>query len=825
MRVEQAVYGEVRAGHALRLATDSGRVSSELTSRLDLPDTAPPGVNWSPFLSGFPHGDWYVFSRTFSDSNATRAGMVLSHAVIAPLDEVTTTADLRPLLALLTVGPEAPEMLEARDVPTSSSRPPAAVDLAATAEAMTTRGAGPVVRIGRQRFEDLVVSLWFNLWPELRARFAFRLSFGPQDLFDVPKPSLVCTPTALVARWTGHRIVGSTVPKVISGAAAILGGGTEAEPVLSFAREIGGRVNSFGDLVLLEQAHKLASGSTSTFDECVATLRLVERLSPDPSAGSAGKARLVERLASRLPVATGSDILLLRNLETEALPTADVVWTGVRAWASSNLFIRDEDETIMSALDDATSTEAAIPAWREALLGGIADASRVQKSPFSIAFWRWADARPTTVVALADHLPADRDIEARLVEVAPTALRRSTGDAVMALALSKRWLRLHGAAAGAALAPHEAIRRQLSVDADPTNIDGVRAAMRRATPTQSLDIALAMDDARLLRIAAEEVSRNPRLLKDADFRDTSIQDIWARALTVNADAWQGPNDPQQALALVIDNLIEGRPANADLLAALSASPVADLSDIERRAEVWHRVSGVARDNLLRATATGWLRRASSAAVPYAPDRDLEAALLAGHALNRALLQAEVSAGIRIISMLSGYSETQFLSWWAGVAASRNTLAIADAEALGHLVLERRWQRAVDEMVYRVRRGRDDLKPALRICQTMISIVTRWWLGVSPILSDEKWLVLEALATDLYPSGPDENDLWGRAGGRHADLRSSGTGRARWRDAIGQIRRGRGPRAALLLTEMARDYPRNDELQSLVADPDFRGGRG
>ena len=257
MKVEQAIYGEVLGGHALRRASDRSKVSAELTPRLDLPDTAPPGANWSPFLSGFPHGDRYVLARTFSDPAATRAGMVLSHAVIAPLDEVTTTADLRQLLALLIATPEAPETLEALEVSTSTEQPPLAVDLVATAVALTNRGAGPVVRIGCQDFEDLLVSLWFYLWPELRNRFAFRLSFGPQDLVEVPKPSLVCTPTELAARWTGHRILEPRSPKTISRAAALLSGGAEGDPLLDFARAIGARIDHIDDLSLLERAYEL----------------------------------------------------------------------------------------------------------------------------------------------------------------------------------------------------------------------------------------------------------------------------------------------------------------------------------------------------------------------------------------------------------------------------------------------------------------------------------------------------------------------------------------------------------------------------------------
>lgn len=393
----------------------------------------------------------------------------------------------------------------------------------------------------------------------------------------------------------------------------------------------------------------------------------------------------------------------------------------------------------------------------------------------------------------------------------------------MALALSKRWLRLHGAAAAATLAPHEAICRQLSVDTDSANMDGVRAAMGRATPTQALAIALEVADGRVLRVAAEEVARKPELLKDANFRDASVQDVWARALAVNADAWQGPADPQQAFTAVIDNLIEGRPANGDLIAALSSSPVADLSDFLRRAEVWHRVSSTARNNLLKATAAGWLKRAAAAAVPYAPDRELESILLAGDALDRVLLHSEVGAAVRIVSVLSRYDDTRFLRWLVSPAASRHAFSAADAEALGRLVLDRRWQRAVDEMVHGVRAGRDDLKPALRICHAMIGLITRWLLGVSSASYEEKWQALVDVAARLYPSGPDHDELWNRAGGQHADLQSVGSGRARWRDAIGQIRRGKGPRAARLLREMLRDYQNNDDLRYLAADPDFGGG--
>lgn len=824
MRVDLALYGEVRGGHALRQASDGGRVSAKLASRLDLPDTVPPGVEWPPFFSGFPHRDRYVLARTFADPTASRAGMVLSHAVIAPLGEVTTTADLRPLIKLLIAAPEPSDALQACDVPTSTLAAPMATDLIPAAEALTSRGTGSVVRVGVQGFENLVVALWFHLWPELRARFAFRLSFGPHDVVDMPQPSLVCTPTALAARWTGHRIIGISGSAPVSRSAAILSGSAEAKPILAFAREIGARLDRFTDLPLLERAFELSSSSSPSFDDCVAVLRLVEPLSPDPTMGTAGKAELIERLASRLHGAAVRDILLLRNLSTTGLPTASSLWTGLESWTGANKFPQSDDPAMLSAIDDALSATTAVEPWRRAVLAGVVAAMRSTSSGFSAAFWRWAEIRPATLKTLADHLPQDGGLEARLSDAVPRKINRDAGKAVTDIALMKGWLRLHGAAAGASLSPSEAVRQQLSVDTDPGSLDGLRAALQSATPAQSLAIALETAEPRILHIAAEEVARKPQLLKDVDFSTLPAQQLWAKALAANTEAWRGPADPQRSFISVVEKHLDGNTVDPELITALAKSPLADLSDYARRAEVWPRLADPTRTNLLKATAGGWLDHASTGDIAHALDPQLEAAILEGDRLDstlRALAPTSFGTVTRIVSALPGIDEHRFLGWLAIWAAARGSLPSGDAEVLGRLILDRRWRRTVDELVRLANMGRDDVKPTLRVCHDMIGIFTRWTLGLSAVSSHEKWTVLEDLAADLYPNGPDHNEIWGRAGGRDADLRSFGSGRSRWRDAIGQMRRGRGPRPAQLLDEMRQDFPQNDQVRYLASDPDLR----
>src|SRR6185369_15349063 len=647
---------------------------------------------------------------------------------------------------------------------------------------------------------------------------------GPQDLVELQLPSLVCTPSTLAARWTGYRVVPTAAPLGVSRATEIISGGAAAEPIRAFARDIDARLDNFHNLSLLERAYELASTSNPPFDECVAVLRLVELLSPDAAAGAATKARLTERLVSRFPSATASDVLLLRNLRVDAFPTAAAVWSALRIWAESNGFTKAEDEPLLSAIDNATSPAAAIPAWREALLTGLANASRSQSSLFPSAFWRWAVAQPATLITFASHLPVERDLEARLADAAPANLGRTAGDAAMAVALSKRWFRLHGTAAGTTLGAREAIRRQLAVDVDFGTITGVRAALCRATPSETLDIALELADTRLLQVAADEVARDPQLFRDTDFRGAAAQVVWARALGANPNAWRGPANPGVAFGAVLDTLLDSRAANNDLLVALSATPLADLSDYPRRAQVWGRTSGKVHDNLLKATATGWIKRAISTGVVDPPENELALVVLAGDVLDQALRSADVDPAIRVMSMLPAFDEVRFLQWLTNRTAVRSALSASDTEAIGKLVLQRGWQRAVDHILNRARNERVDLKPVLGICRTMVTTLARWALGVSPVSLDEKWAILGDLACDLYPTGPDNNELWGRAGGRQADLPTHGTGRARWHDAIGQIRRGKRPPAAALIGEMTRDYPLNEELRRLAMDPDFKDTR-
>jgi hypothetical protein len=105
---------------------------------------------------------------------------------------------------------------------------------------------------------------------------------------------------------------------------------------------------------------------------------------------------------------------------------------------------------------------------------------------------------------------------------------------------------------------------------------------------------------------------------------------------------------------------------------------------------------------------------------------------------------------------------------------------------------------------------------------MLDVFTRWVLGLSSLTSSEKWQSLENIVANLYPSGPDHNELWERVGGSNADLPHYGYGRSRWHETLVRVRHGGGGiRIDQLLHEMRKEYPMNEQLQFIANDSEFK----
>ena len=825
VRVHQALYGEKRGGHSLLSASSNECPALDVVHRLDLPDTAPQGVEWSPFLRGFPHKEWYVLSRTFRDTESSRAGMVFSHALFAQLDQITRMADIRMLInALATSDICRPDAAPLDLVLSKGGAPQRADELLPAVSSLVSSERLPIVRLGRVGFDDLIAALWAQLLPDMRRGFAFRLSFGPQDLKEAPTPAVVCTPQSMAARWSDYSVIrADSRQSQDSLAVALLTGSPRAVPLIDFGGRVGARPSNFRDLQLMEEAYGLAS-TDPTLERRIGAIRLINTLSPDRDAGRDAKDALLVEVCALVLSALPKEVLLLRNLDVSAFPSLGRLWPALRKWAASNPYLRVQDADVLAVVADATTEAAAIWPWRAAILAGVIDAIHARRAAVLEAFWRWLAARSEVALAVfaqfADHPKLDKSF----ARSAPSEIGTEVADRFASLLADGEWPVTRGAVLAAAYEPLEAVRRYLAGEVIKSEAHGLGAALRHATPSQLVQAALEIDDSRLLGIASKAVAENPRLISDLDISSKKVQAIWRDAIRIDTECWRGPLDPTATLHWLLDALLDGEHPDMRLIAVLSQTPLADIGHYHRRQEIWPHLSGLARENMLATTANEWLRGLSEGTVPFVPEPDLQSAVHSSSQLDdvlAALIPTRLALAVRAVGCLQTYDEGRFLELLDHIFSSVRRFPASDAKIVGDLICERAWANAADALVTRYRAGRSDAKGALRACYALLPAWERFSLDLIPIPVGEKWRMLESVTVSLYPKGPDEDELWERAGGSNAHLLAGGSGSTRWNRALRGVRRGKGPLPSEILNMIQKDYPNNVEVQHLASDPLFR----
>lgn len=835
MIIQQATYGEERGGHALLQKSEEGNTAySDLVGRMDLPGTAPPGIEWETYVSGFPYGKSYVLAKTFIDSGASRGGMVYSHALFLPLEEAGRLNDLHPLMRLLPA--EATRSTGLTPISLEAASPPegpqvdtgGGAGLAALAEALVSSKQRPVVWIGQADFTDSVMVLWNHLPPQVRSTFSFRLSFGPQDCQDEP-PTVVCTPGALESRWTGYTIIHPTeCPEIRTKAGHLLLGAVEGEGLRTFGVSIQVRIQHLSDLTLLEHCQAYFENQNPTADVTVESVRLLAYLSPNAGEGVPVKREAIRRLANHIPQMAPEHIGSMRNFDLKAFPHEGEVWDAIAAWMTQTA--RAPTTTSGGTAKLVRRATGASTAWAKALWQGLDAAAKEASQQFAASLWRWWEEDVSLVQLTLPKLPVEPQLETVLVRTCPVSLLPDVGDTVAVASLERGWYRLHGAAVGAAYELAVAVDRQLAVDQDQLSVAGIEVVLSRSSAEEVLACALRLREVRLVSLAAEKCAANPQLLSDLAPEDQTWQQILLGALNENPEAWHGLGNPRSVMYQFVDAALRGEPVALSLVKALAESPLGDLSEYPQRSRVWQ---GLPRDTsalLVPRTADGWLARfTADTHFDQGIEPDLRRAIAQDATLSRFLTRCapyHITNGTQLFLQLDILSENQFRSWLTRVAASPSQISTYDSLMLGRVVKDRRWGKAAAEIAdYTTKHGRLDFRPALSECCQLLGRFQRVKLrfaGVLQVNEDDVWELFTETAIELYQSGSSEGAIWSRAGGNDAALRHEGTGESGWRHALRLLRHGGGGKISTrkLIEAMREDYPSNDKLRLLSERADF-----
>ena len=828
----QALYGDVNGAHAL-IAKSSEAKSPflELTRRTDRPSGyLPPDLRWQPYVSGYAVENRYVLTKTFPDETASRAGMVITHALVFSLEELTSVTNLTPVLQSLAAAANR-----------SSKLSPVEINIADSGQVMNAPGFATVVRlllnestadkpvvwVGQEGFEEIIAGLWYGLWPFARKRLKFRLSFTPQDL-EGQEFTIVATPSKMENRWTGfpvaHRI---DIDGPQSKAEAFLMGRSEGTPLRVLLRDLQIEPSTIADLQKLQASSdylEAIENSTITINGARSLTRLLGTLAKSADQGVATKAVALQTLMRLTLSGSAADIQALNNLDLRPFRS------GVKALkeAIASWFMRyaivDDPQSARATADMLSMSFATAPSpWTNVIHDSLRDTLYKWPRHAAGAIWRWWQQSSSLVTSLGAYIPTWDKAERDLATQCPNKLTEELAESARVFARERRWLVLHAAIVAAYLDPAKAFQQQLQIDTESDYFDGLRLLSSKEPDPILIVTALETLDARLLKIAGETCHARPDLFAGFELQNEGWRRIWLCSIEAGSPPWRGVNDPRQTMGGLIGLLIEGMEIDPQLLRHLSKTEFADLSDYSRRAEVWNKLETSSRDAFLSATADGWLKHLRVNPTLEEPlDPTLEDAILSPARIGRYLSEVgTVEMLVNVFRRFSRLTAAQFEDQLFAILR-KGSVNSFDAILVGKLIMERRWRSTAAKLSRMLLTGdRRDLISAVQECKALLGWLDELQLWMSGKLTGVRlstehwWNALHETVTELYPHGPEH--VWERAGGDISVINRNQSGQNQWREALILLRKGGGGKRitpARLLDVMCSEYNSNQKLQVL-----------
>lgn len=596
--VGQAAFGEREKGHALLGASPgSESIAARVVHSMDIQGTPPPGQQWPPYWSGFPAEGYYVLARTAPDPHASRAGMVRSRAVFLPLEALGSVPDLAATMRHLVADFGQPPPYA--DVEIDEDSGDFGVPYADLAAALL-EGKLPVVWALDQDYVPALRNLWRHLWQAARGRLSFRFAFSPQDISSEP-PDVVVTLPSLSSRWAGYRLVRPS-GLVHDPAVALLTGNERGAHLAKLVSDLEQESLTIEGLKQAAAISEALSGPAELADTLNA-IRLLAHLAPSSKQATQQKATLIKSGSIAMKSADLAGVRMARNLNLVEMPDREAFWNALTGWVAGKLLGQGPD-AVVTILGDVGASADKSTEWQKAVRSGLRDAIRAPDKSACADIWRVLVKAPEQLEAVLSFAPERVRLARVLADAVPSLSGRA--DALLEECSRLGLVELHAAICAAAFSAKDAIRRHIEDMAATEN--SVRIALSHASDAELVEIAVTLDDQTALALAAHRAVSNPLLLKPLDITSSRWRRLWREAVAAQESMWSAVPNAVQAMARVLEGLLDGEFEDWPLLEVLSKTPLADQSGHERRAALWDRLPDPLRGRVLRASAHGWCAR-------------------------------------------------------------------------------------------------------------------------------------------------------------------------------------------------------------------------
>lgn len=815
MRIHKAWYGP-KGGHALLHCTDPSlqSVFRQAAWLTDLPATAPAGLAWAPYFRTAIQQDYFVLVHTRPSQASDREGMVDSVAAFVPLNELAKVPDMKALAANVRESHESQsqkpfDAIESAREPTGSPQPM----LLSIADALIAAAKWPVLHVGQEGFDDIMLDLLQLVPPQLRRQVLFSLSFAPGE---PGKPFAVAAPRELASRFAPAQVLKPSETGPTTRVAALLGL-PEGRPLLEFGEQAGFDLQLPSALALLDQAFELWTAETNV-DKAIMLVRLLAVRSSDAPTASELRAAALERLTATADQWTPADVLSMRNLPLERFDS-DALSKAMQDWVTRRVgSVRVPLPEDQQLLRQASLSAAKQNWWNLRAQEGFALASKASPAAVSSLAWCTMVSSPQDIEPILSFLDEQKLLTA-LSQNAPATLPSPFAETLAQVSASRQAWRLCGAALAAVHAPSKALNEVLKLaTTKDARSEAIELALKNATPVELVHLAVNQDLEEVTVLAANAVVSRLNLLGDFDWTSP----VWFDILQLVADKRRTAAAEVPNRVTGLQSIIEAGVNTKRVWASLVSTGLADLSKVPNRADAWALIPSDFQREALSLTAKGWVASLLDGSAPIAPLEEPLGAevrvMLHDTNMLASVAQQHPALFISILNEIYPRSDHDCVGLLDTLAGAGTRLTPAPAAAIGTLIRDRFWRSAASRAA-RLARTRDEFLVVCKECLNVMSLLDRFPLYLRigkavEIRPEEAWQMFEETLTKLYPGGPTDQEVWSRSGGNNEDLDWRGNGVAQWHRCLVQVRTGKRPRPSKLLDTSLRDFGDNTVLQVL-----------
>jgi hypothetical protein len=389
---------------------------------------------------------------------------------------------------------------------------------------------------------------------------------------------------------------------------------------------------------------------------------------------------------------------------------------------------------------------------------------------------------------------------------------------ISVFAAKKKWYKLHAAAiCKQHKEVHVILNQQLAVDKDENSIDGFEYIADYYRPLDFIGESVNLNDERLWTISGRMLSKT-NFIERLNISDYGWHKIICNALQQGTPIEDLFEYPEFFVYNTLDALLQGVEVPDEIWSIIVKNQLTDIYDYEQREKAWGILPLNIKKDFLQATASTYMKLENSNIIL---EQELQNYLNGNVFLQEYFNQnrRNLPAILRLFDKVNVTNQTLLASF---IYSYNEQIPQLDAISLGKIVCHKKWVICADNIYDKVKYN-NSYRPALQECYLLLD---RWkkfnislfgYISSININEDEWWNELLVIACDLFPKGPNDDNLWEKADGKASELHHNTTGENAWQKALLKLRKGacKDITVSKLLKAMKNKFSYNSKLNDLI----------